>query len=180
MMNDLPGLTVSAPLFFHQDGSIDYVTLERYLCDVCKNRHISAVYSMAYNTRYRMLDDCELLDLNRMIIELVTDFGHDVYVGHPYSFTECSLDRYLSKISQLNVAGISMLYPERYYGIYNPIIEFLKFPQNFDLPVVLHEMKLISGFNGELINWPLGLLDEILNEIGLVGIKEDSKDDKIA
>ena len=65
-----PGITVSVPLFFNKDESIDYETLEQYIKDLGKQKSISAIYSMAYNTRYRMLSEDELLSLNIKIIEL--------------------------------------------------------------------------------------------------------------
>jgi len=175
----MPGLTISSPLFFNEDESIDYSTLGRYLDDVCQNEKISAVYSMAYNTRYRMLDDEEVFEVNEFIAERVDRHQKKVYVGHPYIFTRSSLEKYLKRISSLPVSGVSMLYPERYYGIDEPIIEFLQMPAKFGLNVVLHEMKLVSGFNGELINWPIDLLNRVFSEVELVAVKEDSKDDKI-
>jgi len=178
-ISKMPGLTISSPLFFNEDESIDYDTLGRYLDDVCQNKQISAVYSMAYNTRYRMLDDDEVFEVNKFIAERVDGHEKNVYVGHPYIFTRSSLEKYLKRMSSLPVSGVSMLYPERYYGVDEPIIEFLQLPAKFGLSVVLHEMKLVSGFNGELINWPAGLLNRVFSEVELVAVKEDSKDDEI-
>ena len=64
-----PGITVSLPLFFNSDESIDFKTLTRYIDDLSSQRYISSVYSMAYNTRYKMLSDTELLDLNIKILK---------------------------------------------------------------------------------------------------------------
>tara|TARA_B100000900_G_C20586798_1_gene719941 strand:+ start:1345 stop:2283 length:939 start_codon:yes stop_codon:yes gene_type:complete len=176
---EYPGLTVSLPLFFNSDESIDYENLERYINDLAKLDHISAVYSMAYNTRYKMLDDDELLDLNIKIIQLSRDNNMDCYVGHPYIFDKKRLYSYLDKIAKYAPAGISMLYPERYFNIDKPILEFLKMPSKLGLKVVLHEMKLVSGFNGELINWPVDLLRKVIQLDCIIGVKEDSKDDEI-
>jgi dihydrodipicolinate synthase/N-acetylneuraminate lyase len=178
MKNDI-GLTVSVPLFFNIDQSIDYETLERYLADVCQNNYISAIYSMAYNTRYRMLADTEVIEINRFISDFCSSHGKLVYVGHPYIFTEYSLRKYFESIANFPVSGVSMLYPERYYGLDEPIIDFLKMPNQFQLDTVLHEMKLISGFDGELINWPKQLLNSVFDNVKLVAIKEDSKDDNV-
>lgn len=180
MIKDLTGLTVSVPLFFQKNEEIDYETLERYLEDVCANKMISAVYSMAYNTRYRMLTDSELLEVNRFIITKVKSYGHKVYVGHPYIFNRRTLSQYLDEISDAEPDGISMLYPERYYAIADPIIDFMKMPLKFGLNVVLHEMKLVSGFDGVLVDWPDELLRRVICEVPLVAIKEDSKDDEVA
>ncbi|MDA8554976.1 hypothetical protein N9K98_07165 [Luminiphilus sp.] len=179
-MSDFPGLTISCPLFFNSDESIDFETLERYLDNVCQNKNISAVYSMAYNTRYRMLRDDELLEVNAFVIKKVKSFGHSVYVGHPYVFTRSSLDKYLSSIANLKPSGVSMLYPERYYGLDDFVIEFLRAPFHHGIDVVLHEMKLVSGFDGSLVDWPVQLLERVFDEVPLVAVKEDSKSDEIA
>ena len=85
---EYPGLTVSLPLFFNNDESIDYETLTRYIKDLGTQNHISAVYSMAYNTRYKMLSDYELIELNTKIIQLSRDNNMNCYVGHPYTFNK--------------------------------------------------------------------------------------------
>ena len=104
----------------------------------------------------------------------------DVYIGHPYSFNRDTLSRYFERIQNLKVSGISMLYPERYFGDNNVIVEFLKLPNQYGLKTVLHEMKLISGFDGELMNWPVELLNKVFENVHLSAVKEDSKDDEIA
>jgi dihydrodipicolinate synthase/N-acetylneuraminate lyase len=174
-----PGLTVSIPLFFNQDESIDYRTLSRYLKELGKQKHISAVYSMAFNTRYRMLSDEELLNLNKEIIKLSKDNDLDCYVGHPYIFNRVRLEKYLREIAISKPAGISMLYPELYYNIDKPILEFLEMPAKFGMNTVIHEMKIVSGFTGELINWPENLLRKAIRLQSVIGVKEDSKDDCI-
>ena len=173
------GLTVSVPLFFNKDESIDYQTLDRYVKDLSSQSHISAVYSMAYNTRYRMLSDEEVLSLNIRILDMTKDYNLTCYVGHPYIFNRTILHNYLIEIAKHKPAGISMLYPERYYGIDKPLIDFFNMPSNYGLKVVLHEMKLVSGFDGELINWPKTLIQKALGIDSVIGIKEDSKDDHI-
>ncbi len=176
---EYPGLTVSIPLFFNKDESIDYQTLNRYIEDLGTQKHISAIYSMAYNTRYRMLSDEEVYSLNIKILELTKKNGIACYVGHPYIFDRGRLENYLKEIAKFNPAGISMLYPERYYNIDEPLLEFLEMPAKFGMKVVLHEMKLISGFNGDLINWPEKLLRKVIKLDSVIGVKEDSKDDAV-
>jgi dihydrodipicolinate synthase/N-acetylneuraminate lyase len=180
MINDYPGLTISVPLFFNQDESIDYETLARYIGDLGTQNRISAIYSMAYNTRYRMLSDKEVLEINIKILALAKENSLRCYVGHPYVFDRKRLESYLSEIKKHNPAGISMLYPERYYGLDDSILEFLQMPAKYGMTSVLHEMKLVSGFTGELINWPEELLRKAIQLDSVTGVKEDSKDDNTA
>lgn len=179
MANKIPGLTVSIPLFFNENESIDYKTLTKYIEDLGTQKYIAAIYSMAYNTRYRMLSEQEVLEVNIEILRLAKENNLVCYVGHPYIFNRQRLEDYLESISKYNPAGISMLYPERYYGIDEPIIDFLKLPEKFGLKSVLHEMKLVSGFDGSLINWPADLLRKAIRLDSVIGVKEDSKDENI-
>jgi dihydrodipicolinate synthase/N-acetylneuraminate lyase len=178
--NNYPGLTISIPLFFNKDESIDYVTLSSYISDLGKQNYISAIYSMAYNTRYRMLSEHEVLELNIEVLKLAKENNLECYVGHPYVFDRRRLETYLIEIEKHGPAGISMLYPERYYGIDEPILEFLQLPEKFGMKAVLHEMKLVSGFSGELIDWPEELLRKAIQLESVIGVKEDSKNDDLA
>ena len=94
---EYPGLTVSIPLFFNKDESIDFQTLDRYIEDLGTQKHISAVYSMAYNTRYRMLSEEEVYSLNIKILELTKKNDIACYVGHPYIFDRRRLEDYLKE-----------------------------------------------------------------------------------
>lgn len=179
-MVNFPGLTVSVPLFFSTDESIDFKTLGRYLEDVCKNEHIYAVYAMAFNTRYRVLDTEDVLAVNRFICKTVKGFGKQVFVGHPLQVSKSELFSYLEKIASVSPDGISMLYPERFFGQCEPIIDFVSSPKKFDLDVVLHEAKLVSGFDGSLINWPHSLIEHVLTAVKLRALKEDSTDDMLS
>ena len=44
---------------------------------------------------------------------------------------------------------------------------------------LVHEQKLISGFNGKLIDWPDSLIQEVLKDPNVIAVKEDSKDNTI-
>lgn len=178
-MNNSPGLTLSIPLFFTSEEKIDYSSLEAYIHRVSEYKNIAAVYSMAYNTRYRMLDFNEVIEVNSFILKKSAEVGLTCYVGHPYIVNRKSFTLYLEKIAKLDPAGISMLYPERFYGMAEPILEFLSLPSKFGLNTVIHEMKFVSGFNGELVDWPEELIEAALDLDKVVAIKEDSKSDKI-
>jgi dihydrodipicolinate synthase/N-acetylneuraminate lyase len=178
-MYKFKGLTLSIPLFFDSQENINYKALDHYFERLKNIKYISAVYSMAYNTRYRMLDLHELLEVNIYIIEQAKRLSIPCFVGHPYSFTKSNLGLYLSEIARHTPSGISMLYPERYFGLNSSILDFLNFPKKYDLKVVIHEMKLVSGFNGDLINWPKDLIMKAMELDHVVAIKEDSKDDDI-
>jgi dihydrodipicolinate synthase/N-acetylneuraminate lyase len=179
-MTDSKGLTMSVPLFFCQDGGIDYASLGKYITQIGKLNKVAALYSMAYNTRYRMLDFEETIEVNRFLLEKCAEHSIPAYVGHPYIVNEKSLGSYLERIADLQPLAVSMLYPERYFGLDKPILDFLNFPAKFGLSTLAHEMKLVSGFDGELIDWPESLIREAIASDNTVAIKEDSKNDAIS
>lgn len=179
-MHEYPGLTVSVPLFFNLDGSVDFETLDRYLKDVCKNDCIYAVYAMAYNTRYRMLSIREVLEVNRFICRATKAHDKKVFVGHPIQASKEELYDYLAEIADESPDGVSMLYPERFFGQADPIIDFVSAPKQFGLEIVVHESKLVSGFDGSLINWPRALIKQLVSELDIKAIKEDSFDDGLS
>ena len=51
--------------------------------------------------------------------------------------------------------------------------------QKSEIPVLVHEQKLVSGFDGSLINWPEDLLIKIFKDKNVIAVKEDSKNDEI-
>lgn len=179
-MPDYPGLTVSVPLFFELDGSIDFETLGCYLEDVCKNDRIYAVYAMAYNTRYRMLSISEVLEVNRFVCRVTKAHGKRVFVGHPIQVSQQELYGYLTEIAYESPDGVSMLYPERFFGQTDPIMEFIGTPKRFGLEIVVHESKLVSGFDGSLVNWPRALIERLVSELDIKALKEDSFDDALS
>ena len=73
----------------------------------------------------------------------------------------------------------SVLYPERYYGMTKPLQDFFNIPKEHNIKVLVHEQKLVSGFNGKLIDWPDNLINCILEENNVVAVKEDSKDNNM-
>lgn len=175
MSNTSP--VMSIPLFFDDKENIDFLSLEKYLTTIDDMSTRFPVYAMAYNTRYRMLSDNEVLQVNKFVCDFFEKSEREVYVGHPYTFNRRSLGDYFDKISVVNFTGMSMLFPERIFSG-SEIVQFYQFSEKWDFGVLVHEMKLVSGLNGELVGWPRSLLAEVLSMNSVVAVKEDSKDDK--
>jgi hypothetical protein len=128
------------------------------------------------------LDDNEVLEVHKFIFNKFSGYPDvGIYIGHPYLATKKQLDRYFSSLRPFRgqITAISMLYPERYYGIDGVIEDFMNYPKSFGFNTLIHEMKFVSGWDGELIDWPEDLLNRLLDQDNIVGVKEDSKNDNV-
>ena len=177
--NALRGAVFSVPMFFKQDKSVDYEALKNYLIVCLKSEGVEAIFSMAYNTRYRQLTDEELFKVNKICCQLANKYDKKAIIGHSYTITNSELNDYCNAIKKYNPYAISLLYPERYYGIDSALIDFFAIPKKSGIPVLIHEQKLVSGFNGSLIDWPEELLTAVFQDSNVIAVKEDSKNDQI-
>ena len=174
------GPVFSVPMFFKGDGSIDTFSLERYLNDCCDSAGISVLYSMAYNTRFAQMTPDEIEFINKLVCNYAKKSGKLAVVGHPLNMAQDQLDLFCERMKDIGADAVSVLYPERYYGIDDTILEFLQAPVRAGLGLMFHEMKLVSGFNGELVDWPLNLISKAMDIEGCIAVKEDSKNDSLS
>lgn len=177
--NGLRGAVFSVPMFFKQDKSVDFHSLKSYLITCLKSEGVEAIFSMAYNTRYRQLTDEELFEVNKLCCQLANKYNKKAIIGHAYTITNSELNDYCNAIKKYNPYAISLLYPERYYGIDSALIDFFSIPKKSGIPVLIHEQKLVSGFDGSLIDWPKELLTAVFQDSNVIAVKEDSKNDQI-
>ena len=172
----LTGAIFSAPMFFKSNGEVDYTSYENYITKCVKSDGVEVIYAMAYNTRFRQLSDEEIVKVSKITCDLANSFKKKAIIGHPYTITSRGLSSFCSIVSKFKPYAISVLYPERYYGMTKPLQDFFNIPKEHNIKVLVHEQKLVSGFNGKLIDWPDNLINCILEENNVVAVKEDSKD----
>lgn len=174
------GPVFSLPMFFNSDQSLDITALENYTHKICNVPDLQAVYSMSYNTRYMQLSDEEIISVNKLIYSICESYSVPFICGHPITCTQNALLDYLRKLDLAGKATVSVLYPERYFNIKDQLLEYHLAPVSLGYDVLIHEMKLVSGFDGSLVDWDLNLLDELVSHQKVIGLKEDSKNDAIA
>jgi dihydrodipicolinate synthase/N-acetylneuraminate lyase len=177
--NGLMGAVFSVPMFFKKNKSVDYEALKAYLIKCLETDGIDTIFSMAYNTRYRQLNNEELFEVNKLCCQLATKYDKKAIIGHAYTITNSELEAYCEAIKEYNPYAISLLYPERYYGIDTALIDFFSIPKKSNIPVLIHEQKLISGFDGSLIDWSNKLLNLVFQDPNVIAVKEDSKNDDV-
>lgn len=170
------------PAFFSGE-KLDIKAIDRYIDKLLKAR-VNLIYSMAFNSRYMQLSTEEIEILNTLLIEKCSEenLSPEIIIGHPVLATKQVLDPYFENMKKYSrrVSAISTLYPERYFPKSDNILEFMSYPSDFGFKVLVHEMKLISGNDGQLIDWPLETINACLEAEWCYGIKEDSKNDAVS
>lgn len=180
LINSLKGPVYSIITPFKKDDQIDFDALEKYLLHL-NNCGAKIFYAMAFNSRYSQLTHDEILELNKFIIKTVKSINpkNIIIVADPVtSSTKESL--LFSEQAQRHGADlISLIFSERIYS-HNQVYNHFDFiSKKCSLPILLHEMKLVSGLDGSLVNWDIELLKDVMSIENLIAIKEDAKDENI-
>ena len=170
----------SLPMFFTESREVSWADIDRYVNEMIV-ANVDTIYSMAYNSRYMQLSNDELVELHYFVADRIKETDISFIVGHPFLSTRNELDDYFTRLKPISekISAVSMLYPERYYGNHEIIEDFVNVPSDYGFKTLVHEMKLVSGYNGELMDWPEELLFRILEKSNVVGVKEDSKNDDV-
>ena len=177
----LQGVVHSLPMFFQEDDSPDFSSLERYLELLQNSGETKLIYPMAYNTRIAYLSEKNLVELHNLVSQFCKSYNLSWVVVPPYKASGKILHDFFEKLSiDENVYAASILFPERFYGLDDKFIEYFAIPNKFGIKTLIHEMKMISGLDGSLIDWPANTISEVINRCEVAGLKEDSKNDMIS
>ncbi len=171
-----PVFTVMTP--FKENGEIDYDVLEKYLHRIY-DAGGRIFYVTAYSSRYSVLSWEEIENLNEYVIETVKTINSDtiVIIGDPiHCESEISL-QFAEDAKYIGADAISLIYGERYYSNEAIYAHYEYINNRVDIPIVIHLTPLVSGITGQLMNWPIVLVDELIKLDNVIAIKEDSKDD---
>lgn len=165
---------------FTNTENIDYGNLGKYI-EYLYNGGARIFYAMAFNTRYLLMNNREIMDINEFIIKKVKsiDETNIVIVGDPLNCsTKTSIE--FAKHARDNGADvISLIYraylffDEHVYNHYKTVAEAVP-----DIGILVHEMPFMKGIpQHQDGTWSLGLIDKLANIPSVVAMKEDAKQD---
>ncbi len=169
-----PVFTVMTP--FKEKGAIDYACLRKYLHQIY-DAGGRIFYVTAYSSRFSVMSRMEIRKLNGYVTNYVhgiIDNQAIVIVSDPI---HCSTEVSLNFAKQKHADAISLIYGERYYSNEAIYAHYEYINNRVNIPIVIHLTPLISGITGQLMNWPIVLVDELVKLDNVIAIKEDSKDD---
>lgn len=181
MKDRVSGVVNSLPMFFDRAGKPDFLAIEKYL-DLLKScGSPSLIFPMAYNTRIAYLELRELYTLHTIVQDFCRSNKCRWIAVPPYKASENQLRFFLEKLPiDENLYGASILFPERFYVADDTFYKYFSAPNEYGIKTVAHEMKMVSGIDGSLIDWPVETLDSLPNYCDLIGLKEDSKNDTLS
>jgi 4-hydroxy-tetrahydrodipicolinate synthase len=162
---------------FEVSGDINYSQIEKYL-NFLYNSGVRNFYVMPYNSRYSQLRESEIFELNKFVINTVKDFNKENFVivsdcihgpttlsaDYGYAAFEQGADMFASIVREKYFSDIQVL---NHYG-------FLS--ENLKMPLLVHEMPFLSGYDASIFKWPISLLKELKEIDYVLAIKEDAKD----
>ena len=167
--------TVFTP--FDEQENIDYESLERYL------NHLyfggaRKFYVMAYNSRYSQLKHSEIMELNEFCIKLLKrlDPENIVVVGDPIHCSTKESTEFAVHAKETGADLISLIVREKYFNDEQILDHFAEVGRNSNMPILVHEMPFLSGYDGTQIHWPHSLFRKLPSIPEIVALKEDAKD----
>ena len=167
--------TVFTP--FDEQENIDYESLERYL------NHLyfggaRKFYVMAYNSRYSQLKHSEIMELNEFCIKLLKrlDPENIVVVGDPIHCSTKESTEFAVHAKETGADLISLIVREKYFNDEQILDHFAEVGRNSNMPILVHEMPFLSGYDGTQMHWPHSLFRKLPSIPEIVALKEDAKD----
>lgn len=176
---DLEGCVYTVFTPFDEQENIDYESLERYLAHLYSGG-ARKFYVMAYNSRYSQLTHKEIMELNEFCIKTVKrmDINNLVVVGDPIHCSTKESIEFAQHAKDTGADLISLIVREKYFTDDQILDHFSLVGSSTGMPILVHEMPFLSGYDGAQMHWPHSLLKSLPSIPEIVALKEDAKDFK--
>ena len=165
---------------FLEDEAIDYESLERYL-HALYEQGARRFYAMAYNSRYSQLKHLEIKELNEFCISYLKrlDPSNIVIVGDPIHCSTKESIEFAQHAKDVGADLISLIVREKYFSDEQILEHFSQVGDTTNMPILVHEMPFLSGYDGNQMHWPKSLLMSLPSIPQIVALKEDAKNFEI-
>ena len=179
LKDKLKGPVFSIITPFKNDGKdIDYEGLVKYITYMYSEGG-KIFYAMAFNTRYLLMTEDEILKVNEVVIKTIKDFKDPetiIIVGDPL---DCSTETSIKFAQHAKDHGadlISLIY-RAYLFFDNHVYNHYKMvADSVDIAILVHEMPFMKGIPAHQDgNWSIDLLDRLADIPSVVAVKEDAK-----
>lgn len=167
-----PVQTIFVP--FNSKLNIDYFALKKHINILCSFDYVKCLYLMPYNGRYSQLSEEEIFKLNEFCIKQVKKKKKLIIVSDPiHASTETKLKFCLH--AKKNGADLfSSILREKYFSDEQIYLHYKKIASS-NMPILVHMMPFLSGYNGSNMNWKYSTLKKLTTIKNIIAIKEDTK-----
>ena len=181
LKNKIKGPIFSIITPFKEDECIDYNALEKYI-EHMYNCGAKIFYAMAFNTRYLLMSEEEILKVNECVIKKVKSLNKEniVIVGDPLNCSTQTSIKFARHAKEHGADVISLIYraylffDEHVYNHYKMIADAVP-----DIGILVHEMPFMKGIpQHQDGSWSLDLVNKLADIPSVVAMKEDAKQDE--
>jgi len=159
---------------FKDNFEIDYVSIEKYI-DFLYSKNAKVFYAMPYNSRYSQLREKEIFELNDFCIKKIKSLeGTTIIVSDSIHGPTKLKQEYCLKAKKLGVDIFSSICREKYFSN-EQILEHYSEMNKCEVPMLVHVMPFLSGYNVQNMNWPDEIFSELCNLENVIAVKEDTK-----
>lgn len=161
------------PTAFSQSGELDLESTIRYTNFLVDSGAKNLLVTVG-TSRFNLLDLEEMLAVNQAVAQAGKAKGANVIVTNGLTGSLESTVQFAKEAAKHQADAMMVFYPERYYDD-DSIIEFYEaISAESTVPLMIHEMPMRSGTKGGWEQYPMELLDRLLNLPRVIGMKEES------
>jgi 4-hydroxy-tetrahydrodipicolinate synthase len=179
-------LRLKGPIFsiitpFKNNGTdIDYISLDNYI-KFLYTHGARIFYAMAFNTRYLLMTNNEILEINKFIIKSVKTLDPDniIIVGDPlHCSTQTSIE--FAQHAKDNGADIISLIYRAYLFFDDHVYDHYKMVADaVEIPILVHEMPFAKGIPQHQDGmWSDYLIKKLAKIPNVIAMKEDAKNNE--
>ena len=161
---------------FTKSGEINYKQIEDYL-NFLYSSGVRNYYVMPYNSRYSQLRESEIFEINEFVVNTTKslDKNNFVIVSDCIHGPTTLSAEYGYKAFENGADMFASIVREKYFSNSQIYRHFDFLSKNLNMPLLVHEMPFLSGYDASIFKWPIELLKELKNIENVLAIKEDAK-----
>ncbi len=181
LKNRIQGPVYSVMTPFLKNEEIDFLSLENSLQRIYDGGG-RIFYVMGYNSRFSELSWEEIRLLNSFVTQKVKaiDSNNIMIVADPlHCSTKVSIE-FARHAQEIGADLISIINREKFYSEEQIYRHYKMIADAVDIGILVHEMPFLNGYGGPVVNWPISLLDRVVDIPNVIAVKEDAKDDSFS
>ncbi len=174
-MNWMEGPVIPIPTPFDEKERVDYEALAGYILFL-REAGIRNVMTTVGTSRYNLLEEEEIREVNRIVVENAGKDMVTIVSDPPYGGTEKSI-KFGEHAQKIGADRFLVVYPDRYYGEYTLTEFYEKISRSLpELGIMIHEMPMRNGLGAGNVPFSIHVLDHLLSLPNVKGVKEESLD----
>ncbi|WP_026375608.1 dihydrodipicolinate synthase family protein [Aestuariibacter salexigens] len=172
---------LTGPIFtvftgFDDELRLDFQSIEKHI-DFMAARGAKVFYVMPYNSRYSQLREREIFELNEAAIRSIKKHPDAIAIVSDCIHGPTTLSAEMGLAAKQAGADIfASIVREKYFSNEQIVDHYAYLSDQLNMPLLIHEMPFLSGYNSSNMTWPISLLHDLAEIEDIIAIKEDTKD----